>query len=133
MTEQLPKVSPEKDAKTGRFLAGNSGNGGRKHGSRNKLGQDFLQRLYEGFQTHGAAAIEKVATRQPDIFLRICAGVLPKEVISMALSVSATASFAELDDAKAFLAAYRLCQSDPVEDVLEGELASDGWKYADID
>jgi hypothetical protein len=49
----MAKPKPEQDEK-GRFVPGNSGNGGRPKGSRNRLGEAFVAGLYadsDGAQT----------------------------------------------------------------------------------
>jgi hypothetical protein len=56
------------------------GNPGRPKGSRNKLGEDFIRALSEDFEKHGAAVIEKVRTDKPDVYLKVIAGLLPKDV-----------------------------------------------------
>jgi hypothetical protein len=65
---------------TGRFLAGNSGNGGRKRGSRNKLGEAFLQDLYADWQQHGPQVIETCRRNKPEVYLKVVASLLPKEL-----------------------------------------------------
>ena len=45
-----------RDAKTGRFIAGNNG-GGRKLGSRNKLTTEFLDDLYAKWSQSGQAGV----------------------------------------------------------------------------
>jgi hypothetical protein len=62
---------PQRDEKTGRFLAGNSGNGGRKPGSRNRLATDFLCALATDFAAHGVEAIERVRQDRPDKYLQV--------------------------------------------------------------
>jgi hypothetical protein len=74
------KPTPEQDETTGRFLAGNSGNGGRKKGSRSKLGEVFLADLYADWENNGKAAIEKVRTDKPDVYLKVVASILPKDI-----------------------------------------------------
>ena len=60
---------------------GESGNpAGRPRGSRNKLKEAFLKNLCEAWETHGAAAIEKVAKDDPTAFVRVVASLLPKEI-----------------------------------------------------
>lgn len=71
---------PEKDERTGRFLAGNSGNGGRPKGSRNKLGEAFLDALHEDFNEHGQAAIVQVRIEKPDQYLKVIASILPRDL-----------------------------------------------------
>lgn len=56
------------------------GNPGRPKGSRNKLGEAFIEAMYEDFQEHGVAAIEKVRTEKPDQYLKVVASILPKEI-----------------------------------------------------
>jgi len=73
------KPVPEKDGTTGRFVTGNIG-GGRGKGSRNKLGEEFIQTLYADFQEHGVAAIEAVRTEKPDTYIKVIASILPKEL-----------------------------------------------------
>ena len=65
-----------RDAKTGRFIAGNNG-GGRKLGSRNKLTTEFLDDLYAKWQKHGPDVLERVIRDDPAAFLRTVAQTLP--------------------------------------------------------
>ena len=60
---------------------GTSGNpAGRPRGSRNKLSEDFVAALYDDFQAHGAAAIAACRAEKPDVYVRVIAGLLPKDV-----------------------------------------------------
>jgi hypothetical protein len=68
------------DIKTGGFLAGNSGNGGRPKGSRNKLTPEFLDDVYAKWQTHGREVLDRVIRDRPDQFLKIVASLMPKEI-----------------------------------------------------
>jgi hypothetical protein len=70
----------ERDERTGRFLAGNSGNGGRKPGSRNRLGEQFVADLRTAWDQHGATALRECAQQDPTGFCRIVAGLLPKTI-----------------------------------------------------
>jgi len=74
------KPKPEQDADTGRFLPGNNGGPGRQRGSRNKLGEQFLQDLYADWQEGGVAAIKAVRASKPDAYLKVIASILPKEL-----------------------------------------------------
>ena len=56
------------------------GQGGRRKGSRNKLGEDFLQALADDFERHGAEAIERVRIEKPDAYLKVIASLLPKDL-----------------------------------------------------
>jgi Family of unknown function (DUF5681) len=60
---------------------GQSGNpAGRPKGSRNRLSEDFVKALYNDFQEHGSTAIAACRAEKPDVYLRVIAGILPKDV-----------------------------------------------------
>jgi hypothetical protein len=60
---------------------GQSGNpAGRPKGSRGKLGEAFLSKLYNSFLEHGDAAIDEVRKTRPDIYLKVVAATLPREL-----------------------------------------------------
>ena len=90
---------PEQDA-NGRFIAGNSGNGGRPKGSRNKLGEEFLRALYADFVAHGVEAIERTREKKPDAYLKVIASILPrlKAVCRKMLHVPAAFGFIDQGD-----------------------------------
>ena len=73
------KPKPEQDAK-GRFVAGNSGNGGRPKGSRALLGESFIQDMYAVWTKEGPDIIARVAAEDPASLLRSMVAILPKEV-----------------------------------------------------
>jgi len=66
--------------KTTLFQVGNKLGKGRPKGSRNKLGEDFIQALQESFSKHGPETIEKVRTDRPHEYLKVVASILPKEL-----------------------------------------------------
>jgi hypothetical protein len=68
----------ERDSRSGRFLTGNSG-GGRPKGSRNVLGEQFLDDLRETWATHGKTALARCASEEPTQFVRVIASLLPRE------------------------------------------------------
>ena len=72
-------AASQKDARTGRFLAGNSGFGGRPKGSRNKLTTEFFDDFYAAWQKHGAQCLKDVAEKSPRDFVRAAAMLMPKE------------------------------------------------------
>lgn len=73
------RPAPEQDPKTGRFVTGNSG-GGRPKGSRNKLGEQFIQDLYASWAEKGAETIEAVRVERPHEYVKVVASILPKEL-----------------------------------------------------
>jgi hypothetical protein len=80
MTDRNSKRQFEgRDAQTGRFLTGNIG-GGRPKGSRNKLGEAFLGDLYADWVENGVAVIQKVRETCPDVYLKVVASILPKQL-----------------------------------------------------
>jgi hypothetical protein len=60
---------------------GQSGNpAGRPVGNRNKLNEKFILALHDDFVQHGAKVIEQVRTDKPDIYLKVIASILPREL-----------------------------------------------------
>lgn len=111
-----------RDTRTGRFLAGNTGNGGRKRGARNKLAYALVDALHEDFTKHGVAAIQRVRVEEPSAYLRIVCSVLPKE-LDVALNVDVDL-FADVESFRqAYAIARRHIGADPP--LIEGE-AIDG-------
>lgn len=56
------------------------GNPGRPKGSRNKLGEAFIEAMHDDFLTHGKEVIETVRAEKPDQYLKVIASILPKEL-----------------------------------------------------
>ena len=70
---------PRKDTQ---FKPGRSGNPhGRPAGSKNKLSESFIEALTENFAKHGKEAIDHVCKDSPGEYLRIIAGLMPKELL----------------------------------------------------
>lgn len=70
----------ERDNKTGRFLPGNAGNGGRKPGQRNKLGEAFIGDLREVWEEVGIDALRRCAEEEPGQFVRVVASLMPRDL-----------------------------------------------------
>lgn len=63
------------------FKPGQSGNpAGRAKGSRNKLGEEFLNDMLADWQEHGKDAIAAVRAEKPDQYLKVVASTLPREL-----------------------------------------------------
>src|SRR6516165_2141569 len=63
----------------GRFAVGNKIAKGRR-GSRNKLGEKFLDALLAEWRRSGKKALERTAGDDPVAFVKVVAGLLPKEI-----------------------------------------------------
>ena len=53
---------------------------GRPKGSRNKLGEAFVNDLYEAWQSQGKDVIARVIAERPHEFIKSVASILPKEI-----------------------------------------------------
>lgn len=63
------------------FKPGQSGNpAGRPKGARSKLSESFLEDLRDAWDRHGVAALDKCATEHPDTFVKVVAGLMPKDI-----------------------------------------------------
>jgi hypothetical protein len=71
-------TTDRRDAR-GRFLTGNNG-GGRPKGSRNKLGEKFIEDAFEEWKKSGPAALKTMAETDPGGFVRVIAGILPAKL-----------------------------------------------------
>jgi len=69
------------------------GNPGRPKGSRNKLGEAFIEALHDDFNEHGVAAIQVVRAEKPDQYLKVIASLLPKE-----MNLNVAEQFSEMTD-----------------------------------
>lgn len=64
----------------GRFVTGGKPGPGRPKGSRNKLQEDFIRDVCEMWQSHGMEALKRVAETEPATFVKVVAGLMPKEL-----------------------------------------------------
>lgn len=77
VNESAP-VGPKQDTK---FKPGQSGNPkGREKGSRNRFGEKLFDMLADHVEKHGTAALDKLATDAPDIYMTLMVGLMPKEL-----------------------------------------------------
>lgn len=66
-----------------RFKSGDAWTGnaaGRPKGSRNKLGEAFIEAMHADFMEHGTDVIQTVRQEKPDQYLKVLASILPKEL-----------------------------------------------------
>jgi hypothetical protein len=75
-------ASPQAPAKTGWFQPGQSGNPkGRRLHARDRLTKAFITSLADSFDKKGKKVIDKLADTDPASYARLCASLLPKEVM----------------------------------------------------
>ena len=73
-------VPPSDRDAGGRFLTGNIGGPGRRPGSRNRLGEDFIAAIHDDWTQHGAAVLAKVRKSNPAAYLRVVASLIPQRL-----------------------------------------------------
>jgi hypothetical protein len=61
------------------FAKGRPKTGGRAPGARNRLSTAFILAIAEAFEERGEECIRIMIAEEPADFLRLCAGLLPKE------------------------------------------------------
>ena len=57
------------------------GSGGRVAGTRNKLSHAFVSDALESWHKNGKAALEIVFREKPDVYVRVMAGIIPRELV----------------------------------------------------
>lgn len=73
--------TPKKQGLGPAWEPGRSGNpAGRPKGSRNRLGEAFVQALLDDFAAHGPDVIRRVREERPQDYLKAVAGLLPREI-----------------------------------------------------
>lgn len=81
MAEPAARKLPAHKRDDLKFQPGQSGNPkGRTKGSRNKLGESFLEDMYADWQQHGTEVIEAVRKDKPEQYLKVVASILPKDL-----------------------------------------------------
>lgn len=105
------------------FKPGQSGNpGGKPAGTRNRITTAFLHALAEDFDQHGKKAIERTRDEDPGTYMKVCAGLLPKQI-------EQTNPLDDLTDAQLY-AAIALLQSQLAGDAQAGAGEADGTSKA---
>jgi hypothetical protein len=91
-----------------KFEPGHGTKGGRPQGSRNKLVNAFIDALFQDFSQYGPAVIKIARIERPTDYLRIVAGLVPKELL---VQESAFAGMSDEEIAETLLTIRKLKQS----------------------
>lgn len=71
-------MADKRDKASGQFAPGNAG---RRPGARNKLQASFVDAMQKDFEENGIEVIKIVRVEKPTEYLKILAGILPKEML----------------------------------------------------
>jgi hypothetical protein len=96
------EISAGRDQRSGRFLPGNTGFNGRPKGSRNKLGEAFLEDLRESWNEVGAIALKRAAEEDPVGYCKIIASLMPRD-LNLNIAVDPTAFIETFRSARSLL------------------------------
>ena len=78
-TNIIANEKSPKQHKPWQFKPGQVANpAGRPKGARNRLGEQFLQDLYDDWFSYGNQVLAEVRERKPAIYLQVVASILPK-------------------------------------------------------
>lgn len=79
-TARTKRISENSRANLKPWKPGQSGNpNGRPKGSRDSVNETFLEDALEAWHKHGKKALKEMATKKPADFVRMYAGLMPKE------------------------------------------------------
>jgi hypothetical protein len=70
---------------------------GRKRGTPNKFSRAFLADVAEKWHAHGANVLEEVRRDDPATFLRVCASLVPREILLTTQSATPVAQMSETE------------------------------------
>lgn len=99
---------------------GQSGNpAGRPVGSRNKLGEHFIQDVYDHWKRNGIQAIQTVFEKRPHEYLKVVASLLPKEFHITELPTEGLTA----DDLAGIIEAIRTVEVEPCARISDDRVA----------
>ena len=121
-TQNVIKLPASTGSAATQFKPGQSGNpAGRPVGARSKLGEEFLSALHDDFAEHGVDVIRKVREERPHEYLKIVAGLLPKELSVSRPNVIEEMTDGELEAVIEMLLAHNQATQDTGGDTAEQE------------
>jgi hypothetical protein len=104
----------ERDGKNGRFVSGNSGGPGRSVGSRNRLGEQYLQDLKTVWAEEGIDALRRCAQEDATGFCRLVGNLMPRD-----LNINHDITVDVADFAERFRGALALLGNEPKVKTIE--------------
>ena len=100
-TKTTLAISRPTDANLRPWRPGQSGNpAGRPLGSRHRITEDLFSKLAEDFERHGVAVIQRVRDEDPSTYLRLIAGLVPRNVEVLAATMDSQCNTVEAIDAE---------------------------------
>ena len=70
---------------------------GRKRGTPNKFSRAFLADVADKWHAHGASVLEEVRRDDPGTFLRVCASLVPREILLTTQPGTPVAQMSEME------------------------------------